>query len=299
MPEQLTADESAAMEAMKADTGPEVDVADVVDVPEAPAPVETPAPVAETPAPEADKPPPGMVPQGALHQERERRKAAEGQVQDFQRQMAEMQAQIAKLTAPPPAEIVVPDPVLQPEAFKKFQIDQIKERAAERAAQEQQARENAAEQHLLARVDRDVRQFKATTPDYDQAYQYIEATRRQELAFFGNSPDQIDQQIEVDVRAIVQQAYTQGKNPGEVFYGYAKARGYSPAQAAAQPAPQAAAQVQALAEAQRQTASMGTAGGPSNDGGVTIETLAKMTEAQLAKMPKAERDAMMQKVMGG
>ena len=63
---------------------------------------------------------------------------------------------------------------------------------------------------------------------------------------------------------------------------------------------QAAAQVvQALAEAQRQTASMGTAGGPSNDGGVTIETLAKMTEAQLAKMPKAERDAMMQKVMGG
>ena len=149
--------------------------------------------------------------------------------------MAEMQAQIAKLTAPPPAEIVVPDPVLQPEAFKKFQIDQIKERAAERAAQEQQARENMAEQHLMARVNQDVAQFRAATPDYDPAFQHAVKVRREELAFYGNSPEQIDQQIEVDVRAIVQQAYTQGKNPGELFYNYAKMRGYSPAQAAAQP----------------------------------------------------------------
>ncbi len=137
-------------------------------------------------------------------------------------------------------------------------------------------------------------------PDYDQAFQHAVKVRREELAFYGNTPEQIDQQIEVDVRAIVQQAYTQGKNPGEVFYSYARMRGYSPAQAARDPVPaQAAAQVNALAEAQRQTQSMATAGGPSSDGGVTIETLAKMSEAQLAKMPKAERDAMMQKVMGG
>ena len=292
MSDVMTADESAAMEAMKADTGPEIAPAEAVDVPETPA--ETPAPVAETPAPEADKPPPGMVPQGALHQERERRKETERQFQELQRQFAEIQAKLN-----PPPEIVVPDPVLQPEAFKQFQIDQIKQRAAEKAEADRQAQERAQEQQIMARVNQDVQQFRAATPDYDQAFQHAVKVRREELAFYGNSPEQIDQQIEVDVRAIVQQAYTQGKNPGELFYNYAKMRGYSPAQAAAQPAPQAAAQVQALAEAQRQTASMGTAGGPSNDGGVTIETLAKMTEAQLAKMPKAERDAMMQKVMGG
>ena len=292
MSDVMTADESAAMEAMKADTGPEIAPAEAVDVPETPA--ETPAPVAETPAPEADKPPPGFVPQGALHQERERRKATEAQIQALQQQFAELQAKLN-----PPPEIVVPDPVLQPEAFKQFQIDQIKQRAAEKAEADRQAQERAQEQQIMARVNQDVQQFRAATPDYDQAFQHAVKVRREELAFYGNSPEQIDQQIEVDVRAIVQQAYTQGKNPGELFYNYAKMRGYSPAQAAAQPAPQAAAQVQALAEAQRQTASMGTAGGPSNDGGVTIETLAKMTEAQLAKMPKAERDAMMQKVMGG
>jgi len=294
MSDVMTADESAAMEAMKADTGPEVDVADVVDAPEIPV-VETPAPVAETPAPEADKPPPGMVPQGALHQERERRKASEAAFQELQAKLAAIEAKLN-----PPPEIVVPDPVLQPEAFKQFQIDQIKQRAAEKAEADRQAQERAQEQQIMARVNQDVQQFRAATPDYDQAFQHAVKVRREELAFYGNSPEQIDQQIEVDVRAIVQQAYTQGKNPGELFYGYAKMRGYSPAQAARDPVPaQAAAQVNALAEAQRQTQSMATAGGPSSDGGVTIETLAKMSEAQLAKMPKAERDAMMQKVMGG
>jgi len=293
MSDVMTADESAAMEAMKADTGPEIAPAEAVDVPETPA--ETPAPVAETPAPEADKPPPGMVPQGALHQERERRKETERQFQELQRQFAEIQAKLN-----PPPEIVVPDPVLQPEAFKQFQIDQIKQRAAEKADADRRATEQAQEQQIMARVNQDVMQFKATVPDYDPAFQHAVKVRREELAFYGNSPEQIDQQIEVDVRAIVTQAYTQGKNPGELFYNYAKMRGYSPAQAARDPVPaQAAAQVNALAEAQRQTQSMATAGGPSSDGGVTIETLAKMSEAQLAKMPKAERDAMMQKVMGG
>ena len=295
MPEQLTADESAAMEAMKADAGPEVDVADVVDAPETPAVAETPAPVVETPAPDADKPPPGMVPQGALHQERERRKAAEAQFQELQAKLAAIEAKLN-----PPPEIVVPDPVLQPEAFKQFQIDQIKQRAAEKAENDRRAQEQAQEAQIMARVNQDVMQFKATVPDYDPAFQHAVKVRREELAFYGNSPEQIDQQIEVDVRAIVTQAYTQGKNPGELFYSYAKMRGYSPAQAARDPVPaQAAAQINALAEAQRQTQSMATAGGPSSDGGVTIETLAKMSEAQLAKMPKAERDAMMQKVMGG
>ena len=289
----MTADESAAMEAMKADTGPEIAPAEAVDVPETPA--ETPAPVAETPAPEADKPPPGMVPQGALHQERERRKETERQFQELQRQFAEIQAKLN-----PPPEIVVPDPVLQPEAFKQFQIDQIKQRAAEKAEAERLTQEQAQERQIMARVNQDVAAFKATVPDYDQAFQHAVKVRREELAFYGNTPEQIDQQIEVDVRAIMGQAYSQGKNPGELFYGYAKMRGYSPAQAAKDPIPQqAAAQVNALAEAQRQTQSMATAGGPSNDGGITIETLAKMSEAQLAKMPKAERDAMMQKVMGG
>lgn len=287
MTEQLTADESAAMQAMAQDSAP-VESTEVVDVPQ-----EESAPVAQAePVAEPDKPPPGMVPQGALHQERERRKAAEQQFQALQAKLAEIEARLN-----PPAEIVVPDPILDPQGFKQFQIDQIKQRAAERAEAERQQAESQQTQALMARLNQDVITFKASTPDYDNAFNHAVQARRQELAFYGNSPEQIEAQMEVDVKAIVQQAYGQGRNPAELFYEYAKMRGYGPAPQA--PAPQAAAQVTALAQSQRQTQSLAPAGGPANDGGITIEALSKMSEAELAAMPKAKRDEVMRKVMGG
>ncbi len=288
MTEQLTADESAAMAAMAQDTAPEPEATE-------PAPVAEPvaeAPQAEAPAPEAEKTE-ARVPLGALHQERERRKAAEAQLQAFQAKLAEIEARLN-----PPKEIEVPDPILDPQGFKQFQIDQIKQRAAERAEAERQAAENQQTQALLSRVNQDVAAFKANVPDYDNAFQHAIKARRQELAFYGNSPEQIDAQMEVDVKAIVQQAYGQGRNPAELFYEYAKMRGYSAAPAP-QPQAQAVAQVQALAESQRQTQSLAPAGGPANDGGITIEALSKMSEAELAAMPKAKRDEVMRKVMGG
>jgi hypothetical protein len=290
MTEQLTADESAAMAAMAQDTAP-VEAVEVVDVPQE----EPAAPVVQAePVAEPDKPPPGMVPQGALHQERERRKAAEQQFQALQAKLAEIEARLN-----PPAEIVVPDPILDPQGFKQFQIDQIKQRAAEKAQAEQQQVEAQQTQAVLARLNQDVVAFKQTTPDYDTAFQHAMQARRQELAFYGNSPEQVEAQMEVDIKAIVQQAYQQGRNPAELLYEYAKMRGYSSTPAAPAPQPQAAAQVTALAESQRQTQSLAPAGGPANDGGITIEALSKMSEAELAAMPKAKRDEVMRKVMGG
>jgi hypothetical protein len=217
MSEQLTPEESAAMTAMAEDTTPIEDVV-AVDVPQAePAPVA----VAEAVA-DPDKPPPGFVPQGAMHQERERRKAAEAQLQDFQRKLADIEARLN-----PPAEIVIPDPILDPKGFKQFQIDQITQRAQERAEAERRQVEAHQQQVVMARLAQDVNAFKVTAPDYDNAFQHAVKARREELAFYGNTPEAIEQQLEVDVQAIVRQAYSQDKNPAEMFYSYAKMRGYS------------------------------------------------------------------------
>lgn len=287
MTEQLTADETAAMQAMQAEP---VEVAEAAE----PAPAAQPEPAAqvETPAAEPDKPPPGMVPQGALHQERERRKQAEAQFQALQEKLAAIEAKLN-----PPAPIEIPDPVLDPKGFKEFQIKQIMERAQERADAERRQMEAAQHQQVMARLNQDVQTFRATTPDYDNAFQHAVKARQDELAFYGNAPEQIAAQLETDVQAIVAQAYSQGKNPAELFYAYAKMRGYQ-TPVAPQPNP-AVAQVAALAEAQKQTQSLAPAGGPANDGGMTLETLSRMSEADLAKMPKAQRDEVMRKVMGG
>ncbi len=292
MTEQLTPDETAAMQAMAADTAPEPEP-EVAEPAAQPAATAEPAQPAAEPAADPDKPPPGYVPQGALHQERERRKATEAQIQALQAQFAELQAKLN-----PPAPIEIPDPILDPKGFREFQIKQITERANEKAEAERRAMEAQQQQMVMARLTQDVNTFKATTPDYDTAFQHAVKVRREELAFYGNSEEQISAQMEADVQAIVQQAYSQGKNPAELFYAYAKMRGYSAAPVQ-QPAQQAVAQVQALAQSQRQTQSLAPAGGPANDGGMTIETLSKMSEAELAAMPKAQRDEAMRKVMGG
>lgn len=289
MSEVLTADETAAMDAMKADPAELAEAPVSQPKPEPEPQIET---QIETPAAEPEKPPPGMVPQGALHQERERRKAAEAATQALQDRLAALEAKLN-----PPPEIVIPDPVLDPKGFKQFQIDQINQRAKEQADNERRQMEAQQHQQVMARLNQDVQAFRATTPDYDTAFQHAVKVRQEELAFYGNAPEQIAAQLETDVQAIVAQAYSQGKNPAELFYAYAKMRGYQ-TPVAPQPNP-AVAQVAALAEAQKQTQSLAPAGGPANDGGMTLETLSRMSEADLAKMPKAQRDEVMRKAMGG
>jgi hypothetical protein len=296
MTEVLTPDESAAMAAMAEDTAP-VEAPEPVDAPEAaqsaPAPVEAvTAPVEAAADPE--KPPPGFVPQGALHQERERRKETERQLQEFQRELADIKAKLN-----PPAEIVIPDPILDPKGFREFQIKQIAERAQEKAEAAQKQQQESQQRQFVDRLSHDVLQFKGHKPDFDAAFKHAVEVRQKELAFYGHPQEVIAQQLETDLKALADLAYQQGRNPGELYYEYATMRGYQGAAPAVPQQTQAAAQVNALAQAQKQTATMATAGGPSNDGGVTIETLSKMSEAQLAKMPKAERDEMMRKVMGG
>lgn len=307
MPEQLTAEETAALDAMKADAQPD-DMTEIEAAPEGggapePKPSEpVAAPVAQAePAGEADpeKPPPGMVPTGALHQERERRKTAEAQFAELQRKLQEMEAKLSAM-APKPAEpeIVVPDPILEPEAFRKFQIEQVKARAAEAAEIRQQQEAYQRHHAMMARLNSDVAAFKATTPDYDAAFRHAVETRKSELAFYGNDEAQIAQQLEADVQALVTQAYAKGRNPAEMFYEYAQMRGYVKPAAVAAPNRAPAAQVVALAEAQRQTATIGTAGGPSSSGGITLEQMARMSERELAALPKGKMDDMLRKAMG-
>lgn len=291
MPEVMTAEETAAMAAMQADTV-EIETPEPVAAPE-PAPVAVPTePLVLTNPVEPVKPPPGFVPQGALHEERERRKETD-------RKLEELQRQIEAMTKPPEPQIVVPDPVLEPEKFKQFQIDQIKARAEEieRLAKEQQ--DHRLERDFADRLNQDVGQYKTQTPDYDAAAQFAVKGRQEELAFYGYSEEQIAAQIETDLRALALQAYQKGKNPAELVYQYAKMRGYAGAAPPPVVDPAPATQIAAFAEAQRQTQSLAPVGGPSNDGGITLESLGKMSEKDMAKLPKAKRDEYMAKVMGG
>ncbi len=72
----------------------------------------------------------------------------------------------------------------------------------------------------------DVQQFKAATPDYDDARLFYWNQRGPELMALGYSQDQAVQMIEQDELSITQIALQRGQSPAATLYTIAKTRGY-------------------------------------------------------------------------
>ena len=289
-PDDLTPEEQTLMSEMEQDDGSDLPEPVAQEPSDAPEPAPTPEPQPAEPAPAADpsKPPEGFVPHSAMHQERERRKQVEQEAAELKQRLAALEA-AQKPAEPAPLEI--PDPIIDPEGFRKFQADQLQAQQERWQQHEQQQRQAALHQHVQTLEN----QFMQQTPDYPQATQHLYQSRVAELTAYGYGQDQIQAILANDANAIVQNAMAQGKNPAQVLYEAAKLRGWSGAAPAA-PAPAAPAQqIEAKRQAQANTGTLSTAGGPSNAGQYTVEMLANMSEADLAKLPRE----VIRKVMGG
>lgn len=246
--------------------------------------------------PKADKPPEGYVPHGALHAERERRKQYEAELADLR----EWRKQVEQKLNPPKPEPEMPDPVTEPDKFRDWQKDQLRQRDERFAAYERQLREQTElqqtiRQQMMQRATHDEQAFRAQTPDYDDAINHLGRVRLQELELFGVDPQRAQQIIAEEARGIVQGALQMGRNVAEVAYGIAKARGYDPkAQQVAQPnkAAEESARLRKIADASR---SVGAASGGGTSGDLTLEDVAAMSPEEIAALPEHER----RRIMGG
>lgn len=282
--EDFTPEEQAAMEAMREDTAP------VTEEEQAAAPAAQPAPAAEPAAePEAPAAPEGTVPHGAFHQERERRKQAEAEREELRQRIAAMEQAAAPKKPETPD---MPDAIIDPEGFREWQMDRLKEQNERWQQQEQ----TVQQQRRLSQAAQLEQQFASATPDYTTAVQHLHQSRVAELTAYGYGPDQIPAILAQDANSIYDNAIAQGKNPAQVLYEAAKLRGYTGAPAA--PVVDHAAQMEAKANAQRQTATLATAGGPSTAGEYTMETLSKMSEDQLTEL-KRKDPGVVRRIMGG
>lgn len=285
---EFTAEETQALQAMQADTAPVTEEEMAANPPEVKA---EPAPAPqEKPAEAQAQPPEGYVPHGALHAEREKRKALEAEIEKLRK------AQEAANVKP----LEVPDPILEPERFKQFQIEQIKaQQEAIQRMEQQRIQEQTYAQRMQTAAQLET-QFAQATPDYGDAVKFLVESRERELSLMGHNPDMVRQVLAQEANAIFDQGMAIGKNPAQIMYEFAKMRGWSGQQATPSPATQPQAQqIEALARAQRNTGSLATAGGPANTGEITVEQLSRMSESELRAMPKAKRDELMRKAMGG
>lgn len=263
-------------------------------------PVEAEKVEAEPEAPEAEKtpekPPKGFVPQGALHEERERRKelqrnlAMAQQERERERQVLEqrfMQIQnaIAQQNAPKPPSFDE-DPV----AALKHGVDTTQEELRQirqyqqqewQRQQEGQARQQYIGQ-LAGAVSQAEAEFAQEKPDYLEAVKHFKTVRAQQLGALGYSPAQVSQMLDNEALAIADTALRNGRSPAEAAYQMAEAAGWKKKEAKA---PENVQKMESLQKGTKAAQSLGSGGAPT--GKLTVDAVASMSEDEFDDFMKS------------
>lgn len=257
--------------------------AEEADQPEAapaePEQPETPSEAAESepekaPEPEPVGDQPKTVPLATMLEERRKR-------QDLEKRLADIEA-AQKAAAEPKDEgpKFDDDPMTylrqKADAFDQFQRQQ---------AEAQQATQ--ARQRFIGDLAAHERPFRDQNPDYEQAVAFAKQSRIQELEMFGASPQEAALTVQREAEMLAAHVMNRGGNPAEVFYSYAKARGYQTR--GADPAPDLAPSKQQIRE---QTRSLGSAAGAPPRGKATVAQLKAMDPESDPNWDKVFREVM-------
>jgi|SRR6266850_55960 len=172
-----------------------------------------------------------VVPLGALHEERARRKELAGQVQRQEQELALLRQQMAAATTQQQQK-VAPDPN-DPVAVINYKLDQTQaELQATRQAQERATQESLQRtqlEHFTAAVRVKDAEFSKDHPEAADAINFLkEQTVNQYLAS-GMTREQATRTMLGDEFNLAAQAMRNGDNPTEIAYNIAVARGYTPA----------------------------------------------------------------------
>lgn len=241
-----------------------------------------PAPAAEQPAqqPQQDQ---RQVNKGALDEERNRRRAAERALESLNQRFAALEARLA----PQPQQ-------QQPQGLPPVDEDPVATVKYLRGVVEQHQQAQAEEVQIvgvLQQSDRLEKEYAESVPDYDAALDYLRNQLLAEAQISGVPHPVAMQHIKRQAAQTAALAMQQGKNPGEVFYAYARARGWNgqqqapatpalqtpPAAPAAPQQPQTAAHAALAMLQQGQAASQSLTAAPGRTPeGATLQDIASL-----------------------
>ena len=189
--------------------------------------------VGETTTPEKESRQERFVPLQALQEVRAEKK----QLREELRQYREWQAQLAQRLQQMPVQRAgqqpVPDPQTKPLDYINHVLGNVQATTAElqqwRQKQEQVAQQQAAVQQASDWATAQEHDFARTQPEYHEAYRYAADTRDKELQALGYAdPAARAAIVRTNTMEIINNAAQQGRNPAELVWEYAQARGYTP-----------------------------------------------------------------------
>lgn len=223
---------------------------EVVEAPDAPAPeaaapdiaakvepdkVEPAKPAAK--APDAPANEPQTIPLAAHLEERNKHKQESAQ---FKSQLKALQDQLAKLSAPPKVEPpAAPDFTADPKAYVDHSVKSVLEKLETGQTELKKTTEQVAQETGFTRFQHDLRtteqQFHSQNPDYYEALIHLRTLRVQELSTLNPelTQEQVVHAMNREELQLAHQLMSAGRNPHQVAYQLAKARGYTKKDAAA------------------------------------------------------------------
>jgi hypothetical protein len=230
-----------------------------------------------------------VVPYGALHEERERRKELQRTVQAEQERIRRLEETFQKVlertnsnNAPVPSYEDDPAEALRVKTERLEQAVSLHNQTL--AQQQQQAESQRQYSEFVNRYQESAKAYMQEQPDFKEAYQHLVNSRIQEYQAAGYSYNEANNIIVQDELAIASKAYQDGVNPAERLYSLAKARGYQHQQQA-EAKPQANEAVQKLEQLEKglnASKSLSTASGKATTE-LTLEALANMDDSEFDK----------------
>lgn len=274
---------------------PEVPQEEITEADEQPAePVE--APVEDKPKPEAKAEKPKeeqkekLVPHGAMHEERERRKAAERELNQLRQNQAVLNDRLQQLWGAVQQPRQEPpqfrDPKNDPDPMDALAHNQniLAQKAHQDALYRQQMEQRAQAQEGARRLAQwgqaQAQEFRRDNPHFDEAYNFIRTMRANELQELGYVGDELLGALWQDEMMIFDRAYRAGRNPAEIAFNLAQKAGWKPRQEEKQ-----AEAEQKIETMQKGTKAAGSLGGGGGDPGQpTAEQIAAMSDEEFEQL---------------
>lgn len=192
---------------------------------------------------EPEKPPKGYVPLGALHEERNQRKALQQEIEQMRGQFGEVHQLKSELEQWRQQKHQQEQQLNDEEAYNadpigylrnqnqrlQDQLNGFSQSQQEAYAQQQQA---VKQQQMLQNVVTTVRghedEYRQQVPDYDDAFNFLQNKRMNDYDTLGvTDPGTKQQNFYQEVLSVSVQALQNGMNPAEVMYKLANQWGFS------------------------------------------------------------------------
>lgn len=229
-----------------------------------------------------------LVPHGAFHEERERRKELQKQLAEeksARERLEERQTKVLEALAArqqPQQEEQFVDPLAKIEGKVNEVVDKINKTQTQREADEKEIRETNA---LLQRYSASAQAFTKDAPDFSDAYNFLLGNRQKELGLMGFTPAEVQAQLRAEEKLIVTRAYDGEKNPAEVIYSLAKERGYKSTGSSKK-------SVEDIDKGLKASKTLGSGGAKAGD----KDDLESLTASELAEMSQEEFDSFFSKL---